>query len=382
VIGGHRPIIQIYTSGTTGRPKAVIVPARALAAFHAYAEFALGLRPDDVFWNAADPGWAYGLYFGVLASFTTGVRSVLLQGGFSAELTFEVLRTEGVTNFTAAPTVYRSLRAATVAHPGPFRLRCASSAGEPLTPEVNQWAGAVLGVSVHDHYGQTEAGMLINNHHHVALQKPLQIASMGHAMPGWTGVVLHEHDDEPAAINELGRVAMDLEKSPLAWFSGYLDDPEKSAERFAGGGRWYLTGDLGRMDEEGYFYFSSRDDDIILMAGYRIGPFDVESVLQMHPAVVESAVIAVPDAIRGEVMEAFVVLQDPASGSEALILELQHWVKTKYAAHAYPRSIHFTQSLPKTPSGKLQRFKLRQQRLLQCAEEAGNAGRGVPAASS
>jgi acetyl-CoA synthetase len=240
----------------------------------------------------------------------------------------------------------------------------------------------VLGVSVHDHYGQTEAGMLINNHHHVALQKPLQIASMGHAMPGWTGVVLHEHDDEPAAINELGRVAMDLEKSPLAWFSGYLDDPEKSAERFAGGGRWYLTGDLGRMDEEEYFYFSSRDDDIILMAGYRIGPFDVESVLQMHPAVVESAVIAVPDAIRGEVMEAFVVLQDPGSGSEALIQELQHWVKTKYAAHAYPRSIHFTQSLPKTPSGKLQRFKLRQQRLLQCAEEAGNAGRGVPAASS
>lgn len=378
---GDDPIIHIYTSGTTGRPKAVVVPAKALAAFRAYAEFALDLQPDDLFWCAADPGWAYGLYFGVLASFTTGVPSVLLQGGFSAELTFEVLRDHKITNFAAAPTVYRSLRAANVRSPGPFQLRCASSAGEPLTPEVNQWAAAALGVPVHDHYGQTEAGMLINNHHHASLRRPLQSASMGHVMPGWGAVVLREHDDEPAAVNELGRVAMDLPKSPLAWFNGYLDDPGKSADRFAGNGRWYLTGDLGRMDEEGYFYFSSRDDDVILMAGYRIGPFDVESVMLTHPAVAEAAVIAVPDPIRGEVMEAFVVLRDPTAASAGLAVELQHWVKTRYAAHAYPRAIHFAPSLPKTPSGKLQRFMLRQQRMALCSEQEGNAQRGVQASS-
>ena len=127
-------------------------------------------------------------------------------------------------------------------------------------------------------------------------------------------------------------------------------------------GRWYLTGDLGRIDAEGYFYFSSRDDDVIIMAGYRIGPFEVESVMQTHPAVAECAVIAVPDPIRGEVMEAFVVLRDVTAGSEGLVAELQNWVKKKYAAHAYPRAIHFTGSLPRTPSGKIQRFVLRQQR--------------------
>jgi acetyl-CoA synthetase len=174
--------------------------------------------------------------------------------------------------------------------------------------------------------------------------------------------VLRGDADEPVALNEVGRVAMELSESPLAWFTGYLDDPEKSAEKFCGNGRWYLTGDLGRMDADGYFHFSSRDDDVIIMAGYRIGPFEVESVLQTHPAVSESAVIAVPDEVRGEVIEAYVVLRDTAAASKSLATELQNWVKTKYAAHAYPRAIHFTESLPKTPSGKIQRFMLRQQR--------------------
>ena len=362
VTGADAPIIHIYTSGTTGRPKAVVVPAKALAAFQAYAEFALNLRRDDLYWCAADPGWAYGLYFGVLGSFTTGVESVLLQGGFSAQTTLAVLCNQGVTNFAAAPTVYRSLRASGVSVPGKLKLRCASSAGEPLTPDVNGWATAALGVPVHDHYGQTEAGMLINNHHLPSLHRPLKAASMGHAMPGWRAVVLCEQADEPAAVNEVGRVAMDLSESPLAWFTGYLDDPEKSAEKFCANGRWYLTGDLGRTDADGYFHFASREDDVIIMAGYRISPFEVESVMQSHPAVSECAVIAVPDQIRGEVVEAFVVLRDPGAGSQQLSTELQNWVKTRYAAHAYPRTIHFTSSLPKTPSGKIQRFILRQQR--------------------
>jgi acetyl-CoA synthetase len=361
-LGGNAPLIHIYTSGTTGRPKGVVVPIKALAGFQAYAEFGLGLRSDDLFWCAADPGWAYGLYFGVLASFTTGIPSLLLQGGFDAEATYEVLSRTKITNFAAAPTVYRSLRTAQVSAPRNLKLRCASSAGEPLTPEVNEWAVGALGVAIHDHYGQTEAGMLLNNHHHPALKKPLKAGSMGMSMPGWATLVLRQHEDTPAPNGELGRIAVEVSQSPLAWFTGYLNDPEKSAEKFAGEGRWYLTGDVGWKDEDGYFHFSSRDDDVIIMAGYRIGPFEVESVLATHSAVSECAVIAVPDDIRGEVLEAFVVLRSGVTPSLDAVQDLQHWVKSRYAAHAYPRSVHFVQSLPKTPSGKVQRFILRQQR--------------------
>jgi acetyl-CoA synthetase len=361
-LGGDAPLIRIYTSGTTGRPKGVVVPIKALAGFQAYAEFGLGLRTDDVFWCAADPGWAYGLYFGVLASFTTGIPSLLLQGGFDAAATYEVLSRYGITNFAAAPTVYRSLRSASVRAPRNLKLRCASSAGEPLTPEVNEWAVGALGVPVHDHYGQTEAGMLINNHHHPALKTPLKDGSMGVPMPGWAALVLRQQEDTPASDGEVGRVAIDISQSPFAWFTGYLNDPEKSAEKFAGAGRWYVTGDVGRKDPDGNFHFSSRDDDVIIMAGYRIGPFEVESVLATHSVVSECAVIAVPDEIRGEVLEAFVVLRSGARSSIETAQELKQWVKSRYAAHAYPRHIHFVESLPKTPSGKVQRFILRQKR--------------------
>jgi acetyl-CoA synthetase len=359
-MGGDAPLIHIYTSGTTGKPKGVVVPGKALAAFHAYSEFALDLRDDDIYWCAADPGWAYGLYFGILSTLITSVRSLLYEGNFSPDSTITVLADHDVTNFAAAPTVYRALRAAGVARA--VKLRCASSAGEPLTPEVNQWAAIALGVTVHDHYGQTEAGMLINNHHHPLLNKPLRKGSMGNAMPGWTAVVLREDSDELAPLEIIGRVAIDLSASPLAWFDGYFKDATKSAEKFVGNGRWYVTGDTGMVDADGYFYFSSRDDDVIIMAGYRIGPFDVESVLATHPSVAESAVIAVPDEIRGEVIEAYVVLRDQQAASTTLAADIQQWVKKRFAAHAYPRAIHFVTSLPKTPSGKLQRFVLRQQR--------------------
>jgi acetyl-CoA synthetase len=359
---GDDPLIHIYTSGTTGDPKGVVVPIRALATFRAYGEFGYDLRADDVFWNAADPGWAYGLYCGILASLTTGTPSVMLEGGFDAAMTFEVLGRLGVTNFAAAPTVYRSLSASVIPVPAGLALRCLSSAGEPLTPDINEWAQRSFGLLVHDHYGQTEMGMFINNHHHPALRRPIKTGSMGHAMPGWCPVVLAEHRDEPAAPGEVGRVAIDLPRSPFAYFSGYEGQAQKSAEKFSADGRWYYTGDVGFVDEEGYVFFSSRDDDIIMMAGYRIGPFEVESVVSAHPAVVESAAIAVPDPIRGEVMECYVVLRSSASGSPELAAELQQWVKTRYAAHAYPRTVHFIDAMPKTPSGKIQRVVLKQRR--------------------
>jgi acetyl-CoA synthetase len=361
-IGGDAPIIHIFTSGTTGSPKGVLVPLRALASFRAYGEFALGLEPSDLYWCAADPGWAYGLYFGVLTSLTTATPSVMLEAGFTPQATLAVLAEHPITNFAAAPTVYRSLREAGLPMPTGLALRRASSAGEPLTPDVNAWAVTALGIEVHDHYGQTEAGMLINNDHHPLLRRPLKPGSMGGVMPGWRAAVLHEDRDEEAGPGVVGRVAMVLGDSPLAWFNGYEGNLAKSAEKFAGDGRWYLTGDTGSVDEDGYFHFSSRDDDVIIMAGYRIGPFEIETVLNAHAAVAESAVIAVPDVVRGEIMEAFVVVKAGVEPSGDLAMQLQQWVKTRYAAHAFPRTVHFARDLPKTPSGKIQRFVLKQQR--------------------
>lgn len=360
--GSDAPMVMIFTSGTTGTPKGVPVPVFALAAFHEYVELGLDVRADDVFWNAADPGWAYGLYYGILGPLAAGRRSLLLSAGFSPALSVAVLRTFGVTNFAAAPTVYRSMRAKPEAIGSGHPLRCASSAGEPLTPEVITWATEVFGIPVRDHYGQTEHGMMIINGWHDAIRTELKPGSMGQPLPGWSAEALQEDADVPAARGVMGRIAIDTPASPLMWFRGYYQAPEKTAERFSEDGRWYLTGDAGAIDEEGHFFFSSRDDDVIIMAGYRIGPFDVESVLATHPAVAESAVIGVPDEIRGEVLEAYVVTRTGTVEDDALVVELQQWVKTEFAAHAFPRQIHFTAALPKTPSGKIQRFLLRKDR--------------------
>ncbi|WP_342802035.1 AMP-binding protein [Nocardia sp. No.11] len=356
-VGGDGLLVQLFTSGTTGTPKGVPIPVRSLASFHAYQEFALDVRPEDVYWNAADPGWAYGLYYAILAPLATGTRSLLLHAGFSAPLTLDVLRRFGVTNFAAAPTVYRALRAGAV--PEGITLRRASSAGEPLTPDVVAWSERALGVAVRDHYGQTEHGMVICHAWHPDVDRPAPLGSMGTQLPGWTCAVLSDDADVEAAPGEIGRVAIDTDHSPLLWFLGYLDAPERTASRFTADGRWYLTGDVGARDIDGFFHFSSRDDDVIIMAGYRIGPFEVESVLVLHDQVAEAAVVGMPDELRGEVLEAFVVLRDGATGDDELTAELQRLVKDKFAAHAYPRQVHYVASLPKTPSGKVQRFLLR-----------------------
>ncbi len=358
-VGANGPLVQLFTSGTTGTPKGVPVPVRALASFHGYVEFGLDVRSDDVFWNAADPGWAYGLYYALLGPLAAGIRSLLLHAGFSAELTWKVIETFGVTNFAAAPTVYRSLRADTGPVPAGLSLRRASSAGEPLTPDVVAWSQTTLGCEVRDHYGQTEHGMFIVNAWADGLREDVPAGSMGRALPGWSCAVLLDDSDEVAPPRTAGRVAIDTHNSPLMWFAGYVDAPEKTKQRFTEDGRWYVTGDAGSTDEDGHFFFSSRDDDVIIMAGYRIGPFDVESVLVMHEDVIEAAVVGMPDQLRGEVLEAFVVLRDGVDGTDELEVELQTLVKKKFAAHAYPRTVHFVPSLPKTPSGKVQRYILR-----------------------
>ncbi|WP_019611285.1 AMP-binding protein [Nocardiopsis sp. CNS-639] len=362
VRGGDGELVRLFTSGTTGTPKGVPVPVKALASFQAYLEYGLDVRSDDVYWNAADPGWAYGLYYAILAPLAAGVRSLLFRSGFSPASTWRVMREFGVTNFTAAPTVYRSLRSGPDAVPEGLRLRVASSAGEPLTPEVIDWAERSLGVPVRDHYGQTEHGMVIANGWADTVRSPVRPGSMGRPLPGWSAQVLHDERDEPVAEGTVGRLAIRVAESPLMWFTGYADAPDRTAERFSADGRWYITGDAGLRNKDGDFFFASRDDDLIIMAGYRIGPFEIESVLLQNDQVVDAAVVGVPDALRGEVVEAFVVLRPGTVGDDALATELQLLVKSRLAAHAYPRTVHFTDQLPKTPSGKVQRFVLRERR--------------------
>ncbi|HEX7290701.1 MAG TPA: AMP-binding protein [Conexibacter sp.] len=368
--GGDHPFVHMLTSGTTGRPKGVVHPLAYVADWLAYHEFSLGLRSDDAFWLAADPGWAYGLYGAIIAPLAMGIPSHVLCGGFSAERTFAVLRDRKITNFAAAPTVYRALRTAGLDTSG-IRLRCAASAGEPLTPEVNEWAREALGATVHDHYGQTELGMVAGNHQHPDVARPIKDGSMGQALPGWTLVVLQEDADEPAPVDTLGRLAVDIPASPLMTFERYQHESGASA-KISPDGRWYVTGDAARQDADGDIFFSARDDDVIIMAGYRIGPFDVESVLAQHEAVAECAVIAVPDEARGEVIEAVVVTRSGHAPSDELARELQQLVKERYAAHAYPRTVRFAPSLPKTESAKIQRVVLRRARVAELQAAAGS----------
>ncbi|WAP54063.1 AMP-binding protein [Streptomyces sp. S465] len=361
-VGGDGLIVELFTSGTAGTPKAVPIPLRAVAGFVMYQQFGLDHRPTDVFWNAADPGWAYGLYYAIIAPLALGQRALLLNSLFSAESTWEVLSRFGVTNFTAGPTVYRKLRGSGIPAPGDLRLRCCSAAGEPLPPDVVDWARETLGVPVRDHYGSTECGMMVAHAWHPALRDDIKAGSMGRPLPGWEVKVLREDTNSaPARTGVPGRVVVDIAESPLMWFKGYVGAPERSADKFSPDGRWFYTGDTASRDADGDLFFSGRGDDVILMAGYRIGPFELETVLLEHAAVAEAAVVGVPHEEYGEVVEAFVVPYPGAEAGDALAAELQQLVRERYAKHAYPRKVHFVAELPKTSSGKTQRFLLRPQ---------------------
>jgi acetyl-CoA synthetase len=349
---GNDGMFLLFTSGTTGPAKGVPVPLRALLSFRVYMSYAIDLRPDDVFWNVADPGWAYGLYYGVIGPLLLGCATTLYKGGFSPESTYHVIRQSGVTNLAGSPTAFRMLMAAEkgLLESLSGALRVVSSAGEPLNPEVIRWFDTQLGVTVFDHYGQTEFGMLLCNHH--ALEHPVHLGSAGLPLPGYGLAVL---DDEGTRVSAgtPGTLAVDLIASPVCWFRGYLDRP--SSQQF------HLTGDTVEMSEDGTISFVGRNDDIITSSGYRIGPFDVESALLEHDAVREAAVVGKPDPQRTEIVKAFVVLSAGVIGDDALIRELQVFVKKRLAAHSYPREIEFLTELPKTPSGKIQRFLLRSQ---------------------
>ncbi|MBZ9742072.1 MULTISPECIES: acyl-CoA synthetase [unclassified Mesorhizobium] len=350
---GEDLFMMMSTSGTTGLPKGVPVPLSALLAFGAYMRDAIGLRPDDVFWNIADPGWAYGLYYAITGPLLLGIATTFNEGAFTAKSTYDVIERLGVTSLAGSPTAFRLLLAEgpEAAARAKGRLRVVSSAGEPLNPEVIRWFDAHLDAPIHDHYGQTENGMMVNNHH--GLSHPVRAGSAGFAMPGYRMVVLDEAGSE-LGPNQPGILAVDIANSPLRWFGGY-----HQAETPAISGGYYRTGDTVEYEPDGSVSFIGRADDVITSSGYRIGPFDVESALIEHPAVTEAAVVGVPDPQRTEIVKAFVILAPAFNGSPELAEELAQHVRKRLSAHAYPREIDFVSELPKTPSGKIQRFLLR-----------------------
>lgn len=350
---GDGLFMMMSTSGTTGLPKGVPVPLRALLAFGAYMRDAIGSLPDDIFWNIADPGWASGLYYAITGPLQLGIATTFYEGAFNAKSTYDIIERLGVTSLAGSPTAYRLLVAE-----GPEaaarvkgRLRVVSSAGEPLNPEVIRWFDANLAAPIHDHYGQTENGMMVNNHH--GLSHLVRAGSAGFAMPGYRMVVLDEAGNE-LGPNQPGILAVDIGRSPLRWFKGY-----HQAETLAISGGYYRTGDTVEYEPDGSVSFIGRADDVITSAGYRIGPFDVESALIEHPAVNEAAVVGVPDPQRTEIVKAFVVLAPAYKGNPKLAEELAQHVKKRLSAHSYPREVEFVTELPKTPSGKIQRFLLR-----------------------
>ncbi len=349
--------LMMFTSGTTGLAKPVPVPLKAIAAFVGYMRDAVDLREDEPFWNLADPGWAYGLYYAVTGPLAMGHATTFYEGAFSVESTCRVIRKYGIRNLAGSPTAYRLLLAARDEVQAQLKgqLRAVSSAGEPLTPEVIRWFAEGLDCTIHDHYGQTELGMVLCNHH--ALQHPVRLGAAGYAVPGHRVVVLDEQGCE-LPPGQPGVLALDRRRSPLFWFPGYLGMNTKAFV-----GDYYLSGDTVELNDDGSISFVGRADDVITTSGYRVGPFDVESALIEHPAVIEAAVIGKPDPERTELVKAFVVLHANQLASAELAEALQQHVRKRLSAHAYPREVEFVAELPKTPSGKIQRFLLRNQEI-------------------
>ena len=363
ILDTDAPFLQMFTSGTVGKSKGVSVPLAALPAFYLYMRYAIDLRKDDQYWNMADPGWAYGLYYAITGPLLLGITTYFNEAGFDATHTREFMVRHQITNLASSPTAFRMMKSSGVFdnkddndddledNSTQLALRCANSAGETLNTEVVNWVETYLACQVKDQYGQTETGMTCCAHHALAHECP--VGSMGMALPGHTLVVL---DDDMNVLpdGEQGQLAVVVSQSPAFYFRGYSWN-----EKQAFVDDYYLTGDVVERHSDGSYWFSGRDDDIIITAGYRVGPTDVENTVLEHEAVAESAAVGVPDEVRGHTIKSYVVLKDGIEGSEQIAKEIQELVRKRLSTHAYPREVEFVTELPKTPSGKIQRFLLR-----------------------
>ncbi|KAB2968777.1 MAG: AMP-binding protein [Thermoanaerobaculia bacterium] len=350
------PSILHYTSGTTGQPKGALHVHGSLVGQFETARVALDLRPDDVYWCNADPGWVTGTSYGILGPWSNGVTQVVLDSGFSAERWYDLIERYRVTVWYSAPTAIRLLmregsalaRARDLAS-----LRHLASVGEPLNPEAVVWSRETFGRPFHDTYWQTETGCIVIANLPGSAIKP---GSMGRPFPGITATVLDPERFEP--VGEPGRVGLiALRPDWPSRMRGYWHNPEAFEARFRNG--WYLTGDRASLDSGGYFWFVGRDDDVINTGGHLVGPFEIESALLEHPAVAESAAVATPDPVNMEVVKTFVVLKPGFAPSDDLELEIMNSLRRRLSPLAMPQAIEFTDSLPKTRSGKIVRRVLR-----------------------
>lgn len=350
------PAILFYTSGSSGMPKGVTHAARALWAWRLSAQCWQGIGPDDLNWCTADTGWSKSGTGVLFAPWGVGAAVMFHQGGFNAQRRLQLVSEHGVNVFCAAATEFRQFIDMDLSGCDFSKLRLCVSAGESVNPEVVLRWKDMTGVDLLDGYGQTETLMTILNYP-VMTVKP---GSMGKPLPGSTFEVI---DDDGALKpdGEVGHIAMVL-PSPQ-FMLGYWNDPQRTRDNIVAtprGERW-LTGDMGYRDADGYYFYTGRSDDIISSAGYRIGPMEVENAMMEHPAVREVAAVGKPDAQRGEIVKAYVVLRQGFEASAALVAELQEFTKRQTAPYKYPREIEFRAELPKNPAGKLLRRVLRQE---------------------
>ena len=349
-----------FTSGTTGMPKGACHVHQAILVHTITAKLALDLHEDDIFWCTADPGWVTGTSYGIFAPLSRGVTEIIDEAEFDAVRWYRILQDQSVTVWYTAPTALRRLMRLTDMEPTKefdlSRLRFIASVGEPLNPEAVVWGREKLGLTIHDNWWQTETGGIMIANFAAEEVRP---GSMGRPMPGIEASIVRRIDKDHVEIIDKPGVDGDLALRP-GWpsmFRGYLNDEERTAKCFVDG--WYISGDLAMRDEDGYFWFVGRADDIIKTAGHMVGPFEVESALMEHPAVAEAGVIGVPDPVIGELVKAFVTLKPGYEKNEKMRLELLGFGRTKLGSAVAPKDIEFKDNLPKTRSGKIMRRLLR-----------------------
>jgi acyl-coenzyme A synthetase/AMP-(fatty) acid ligase len=351
---GDEPAICYYTSGTTKEPKAVLHGHAYTWAHQFTGSLWLGLKPGDRHWTTSDTGWAKAAYGVLFGPWMNGITTFMYNGRFEPQRQLELLSRYRITTFCAPPTEYRMLVKEDLANHPLRALRHCAGAGEPLNPEVIEVWRQHYNLQIHDGYGQTETALVAANLPGMAIRP----GSMGRPFPGIDVSILDENLHE-VATGDVGQIAVRVKPDkPPSIMLEYWKNLEENAAVFQGD--FYLTGDNAYRDADGYLWFVGRADDVISSAGYRIGPFEVESALLEHPAVMESAVVASPDADRGSIVKAFVRLKLGTLGSDALAVELQEHVKRITAPYKYPREIEFVDDLPKTVSGKIRRVELRQ----------------------
>jgi len=353
------PYVVHYTSGSTGKPKGVIHGHKAMIQQLVTSKWVLDLREDDTYWCTADPGWVTGTSYGIFGPWYLGTAMITYAGRFDARSWYSIIERYGITVWYTAPTALRMLMKAGDEVVGEFdwsKVRHVCSVGEPLNPEVIRWAQKTMGKRIHDNWWQTETGAQMICNYPCMDIKP---GSMGKPIPGvHAGIVDEEGRELPPKTQGLLAIRPGW---PSMMQSIWRNAP-KFKEYFKVPG-WYVSGDNAYMDEEGYYWFLGRADDLIKTSGERVGPFEVESALVEHPAVAEAAVIGKPDELRGEIIKAFVTLRHDFKPSEELKTEIANFVKTKLAFYAYPREIEFVESLPKTRSGKIMRRVLKAREL-------------------